>query len=136
MSLQSAIEQALPTLRAEAEARMTSRATVRRKTGNMVQDEDTGREVPEWAVIHTDLPFRLVPKGQRVVNIGGVEFSEATARGDMPHDTTDLLDDDHIDITSGEWSGTALRVLEAVKGDQRTARRVPVVEVDRPTEWA
>lgn len=136
MTLQSAIEHALPGLRAEAQAQMTSRATVRRKTGATVQNEDTGREVPVWEVVHSDLPFRLVPKGQRVVNIGGVEFSEATARGDMPHDTTDLADDDHIDLTSGEWSGTALRVIEAVKGDQRTARRVPVAEVDRPEEWA
>jgi hypothetical protein len=112
-----------------------SRVTVRRKTGHMVQNESTGREVPEWEVVYTDLPFRLVPKGQRVVEIGGVEFSEATARGDVPFDTDDLSDDDYFDVTSGEWSGTALRLIEAVKGDQRTARRLPVVEVPRPGEW-
>lgn len=135
MTLNAAIEATLPRLRAEAQARMTSRVTVRRKTGHMVQNESTGREVPEWEAVHADLPFRLVPKGQRVVEIGGVEFSEATARGDVPFDTDDLQDDDHLDITAGEWAGTALRLIEAVKGDQRTARRLPVVEVPRPAEW-
>lgn len=134
MSLQPAIEATLPQLRAEAEARMTSTATVRRKTGVMVQDESTGLEVPEWADVYTG-PMRFVGGATRTVTIGGVEFQEATGRADFPHDTTDLADGDLIDITAGEWAGTVLSIVEAVKGDQRTARRVPVVEVSRPEEW-
>jgi hypothetical protein len=134
-TLQEALEAALPILRAEAEARMTSRCTVRRKNGTPAQNESTGLVGATWTDVHTDLPFRLVPKGGRSVEVGGVEYSEATARGDMPWDTTDLRDGDYIEITSGEWAETVISVVEAVKGDQRTARRVPVVEVARPVEW-
>jgi hypothetical protein len=135
VTLQSAIDAELPFLRAEAEARMQSTCTVRRKTGQMVQNETTGEEVPEWEAVHTDLPFRLIHGRSRTVTIGGVEFEEATARGDMPSDTTDLADGDLIEVTAGEWADTVWRIVEAVKGDQMTARRVPVVEVARPSEW-
>lgn len=134
MTLNAAIEAELPFLRAEAEARMTSRVTIRRKTGATAQNESTGEEVPVWTTVATAVPFRLVPKGSRIVEVGGVEFSEATARGDVPHDTA-IEDDDYFDITSGEWAGSAFRVIEAVKGDQRTARRLPITEVPRPEEW-
>ncbi len=135
MTLQEAIESVLPGLRAEARARMTSTATVRRLTGRMVQDEDNGLEVPEWEDVYTG-PFRYVGGSTKRVDIAGVEFQEATGRADFPHDTTDLADGDLIEVTAGEWAGTTLHIVEAVKGDQRTARRVPVVEVPRPEEWA
>lgn len=130
MSLASALAAG----RRAAEARMTSTATVRRKTGATTTNAD-GFKVPVWETVQIDLPFRLVPKGQRQVRIGGVEFSAATAEGDMPWNTMDLADDDLIDITAGEWSGEVLRIIEAVKGDQQTARRVPVESVARPSEW-
>lgn len=125
-------------LRELAEWRMDecSRATVRRLTGDTTPNPVTGYDDPEWAPVHTDLPFRLVPKGSRAVTVGGVEYEQATARGDMPADTTDLADGDLIVLTAGEWAGTVLSIVEAVKGDQRTARRVPVVEVQAPEEWA
>lgn len=119
--------------RAAALARMDSTVTVRRKTGETTVVD--GLKVPVWETVHTDLPSRLVPKGNRIVNIGGVEFSEATARADVPHDTTDVRDDDHYEYASGEWAGTVVKILEAVKGDQRTARQLPVKEVPRPAEW-
>ena len=135
MTLQAAIEARLPRLRAEALARMTSTATVRRKTGNDgPQDETTGEQASTWASVYTG-PMRFVGGSTRTVTIGGVEFQEATGRADFPHDTTDLADGDLVDITAGEWAGTVLSIVEAVKGDQRTARRVPVVEVARPGEW-
>jgi hypothetical protein len=122
-------------LRPVAEAMQTSRATVRRKTGATTQDEDTGLVDSGWAVVY-DGPFRYVGGSTRRVEIAGVEFQEASGRADFPHNTTDLADDDLIEVTVGEWADTVLRIVEAVKGDQRTARRVPVVEVDRPEEWA
>lgn len=122
--------------RAAAEARMSSTVTVRRKTGQTAQDETGGEEVPAWTAVYTGLPFRYVGGATHTVTIGGVEFQEATGRGDMPWDTDDLADSDLIDITAGEWAGTVLRIVEAVKGDQRTARRVPVAETSRPAEWA
>lgn len=140
MTVQSAIEQELPFLRAEALARMTSRVDVHRKTGGTTTDAQ-GYEVPEWATVHYDLPFRLGAStsgdgGSRAVTIGGVTFQEATGVGSFPWDTFDLADDDFVEVMSGEWAGTVVRVVEATKKDQATARRVPVVEVPRPEEWA
>jgi hypothetical protein len=127
------LDAALTPGRRAAESRMTSTATVRRKSGTTTNAD--GFKVPAWVDVHTDLPFRLVPKGQHQVTIGGVSFSAATARGDMPWDTADLADDDLIEITAGEWVGEVLRLIEAVKGDQQTARRVPVESVARLSEW-
>jgi hypothetical protein len=141
MTLQSAIDAELPFLRAEAEARMLSTVTVRRKTGLTVQNETTGEEAPEWEAVYTGLPFRSdgassSDGGSRSVTIGGVTFETATGIGHMPADTTDLADDDFIEVTSGEWAGDVFRVVAAVRYDQKTARRVPIVEATRPSEWS
>lgn len=128
------VQSVLASGRRAALLRMTSTATVHRRTGVMTQDESTGLEVPEWATVYTG-PVRFVGGSTHTVTIGGVEFQEATGRVDFPHDTTDLADGDYVEITAGEWAGTVLSIVEAVKGDQRTARRVPVVEVSRPEEW-
>lgn len=112
-----------------------STVTIHRKTGRVVQDPVTGLEVPGWATPHTALPFRLVGGTFNKLTIGGVTFDEATARGDFPASTVDLADNDLVEITAGEWAGSVYRVVEAIKGDQRTARRVPVVEAQRPSEW-
>ncbi len=56
-------------------------------------------------------------------------------RADFPFDTTDLADNDFIDITAGKSAGKAYRIVEAEDQDQATARRVPVVGEQRPEEW-
>ena len=119
--------------RVAAEARMTSRVDIRRGTGGTTTVD--GYEVPEWSTAQTDVPFRLAGGSTKTVTIGGVDFQEATAVGHLPAGT-DLADGDLLDITGGEWAGSVFRVVEAVKGDQQTARRVPVVEVPRPEEWS
>ena len=134
MTLQAAIEAQLPRLQAEALARMTSRVDVRRKTGATTTDAN-GWEIPVWEVVAYDVPFRLVGGDTRKVTVGGVDFQDATARGDFPWDTFDLADGDLVEVVEGEWADSVFRIVEAVKGDQRTARRVPVVEVPRPEEW-
>lgn len=131
-------EDTLAAGRVAAEQGMTSRAKVRRRTGDTVKVD--GYDVDEWQIVYADLPFRLAATGTgdggtRRVSIGGVEFQDATARGDMPASTTDLADDDLIEVMSGEWAGSVWRIVEAVKVDQRTARRAPIVEAARPEEW-
>jgi hypothetical protein len=74
--------------------------------------------------------------GSRGVNIGGVTFEDATGVGHVPATTTDLLDDDLVDVHTGEWAGDVFRIVAAVRYDQKTARRVPIVEDVRPEEWA
>jgi hypothetical protein len=127
------LDSVLAQARARTEAlRMTSLVTIRREGPSVTVD---GLDVPAWVAVHVGLPFRLVAGTSQSVTVGGVEFEEATARGDMPWDTRDLRDDDLIEVTSGEWVGSVYRIVKAVKGDQRTARRVPVVEAQRPEEW-
>ena len=123
----------LDDLRAYALARMTSRANVHRAIAD--PEKVDGYDVPEWDLIHVGIPFRLVGGDTRKVTVGGVDFQDATARGDFPWDTFDLADDDLVEIVEGEWADSVFRIVKAVKGDQRTARRVPVVEVPRPEEW-
>ena len=140
MTLNAAVEQAMPFFRFEAEARMQSRVAVMRKTGLTTQNETTGEEVPEWATVHTDLPFRsdggsTGDGGSRGVTIGGVTFEEATGVGHFPAATVDLEDGDLVDVTAGEWAGDVFRIVKALRFDQKTARRLPIVEEVRPAEW-
>ena len=139
MTVQAGIEAELPFLRAEAEARQRSRVSVMRKTGD--KTKVNGYQVPEWGAVHVDLPFRKdnggsSDGGSRGVTIGGVTFEDATGIGHMPADTADLRDDDLLEVTSGEGTGEVLRIVAAVRYDQKTARRVPIVEEPRPEEWA
>jgi hypothetical protein len=125
---------ALPELRAEAESRMTSRARVRRRSGTTQVD---GFDVPGWADVHTDLPFRLGKGngGFRTMNVGESEVQVAVREGHFPADTTGLDDGDIIEVTDGENTGAYLRIVEASWHDQATARRVPVLETEKPDGW-
>jgi hypothetical protein len=140
VTLQAAIEAELPGLRAEAEARMTSRVTIRRATGRTTQDETTGSEAAVFEMTHADLPFRLAgtyrgDSPSRTVDVGGVEVTLAVRVGSVPAETQDIADGDLIEVTSGECAGTVWRIVEADFQDQATARRLPIVATQRPTEW-
>lgn len=132
------IERAVSRGRAAAEARMTSRCTIRRQTGNMVTDADN-QQVPEWEIVHTDLPVRIATTQSvaqsRTQAPGEVEIERATPRLDFPASTSDLADNDHVEIDSGENAGRVYRIIEADWTDQATARRCPVMAVERPIEW-
>lgn len=137
--LQPAIEAALPMLRAEAEARMTSRCTIRRKTGNTVIDADN-QEVPEWITVHADLPCRLATSRgaikSRTQTPGEAELERAAPDLHVPALTSNLANNDVAEITTGENTGEVVRLLEARGTDQATARRIPVESVERPQEWS
>lgn len=139
MSLQAGIDSVLPELRREAEARMLSAAAVLRKTGRKVQDESTGLEVPEWATVHIG-PMRLAgansgSSGTRVESTPGGEMRVGMRTAHFPASVANLAEGDLIDITAGENTGTAWKILEADFADQQTARRLPVESVQRPSEW-
>jgi hypothetical protein len=133
------LEAALDRGRALAEARMLSTATINRKTGRMVTDA-AGIESPEWVVVATDVPIRLsgtaassAPYKTQTPGGGTVNYAARVAH--LPVTQSDLANDDYIEITGGENTGTVWRVIEATWQDQATARRVPVEQVKRPTEW-
>lgn len=118
---------------------MESRATVRRKTGEWVTNED-GAEVPEWDDVYTNLPCRITPGstsdgGSRGVTIGSRTFESATGVARFPHPSELLRDGDLFVVTSGEWPGEVYKVVAAIKYDQQTDRRLPIVEHERPEEW-
>ncbi len=140
MTLQPAIDGALPFLRGEALARMTSRVTIRRKTGSTTWNQALGTETPEWLTVGADVPFRLggVPRGAsttRTVTVAGTEVEVPVRYGNLPHDWADLADGDYLEVTAGENAAMVYLLVEASWQDQSTARRVPIVGVDRPEEW-
>ncbi len=114
---------------------MTSTATIHRRGTKATGP--SGDDVWSYTTPHVGTPFRLAGStsgdgGSRSVTIGGVTYEKATAVGHLPADTTNLRDGDLIEVTAGEWAGSVFRIVEAVKKDQATARRVPVEEVARP----
>lgn len=122
---------------------MDSRANVRRISSPAeTQDETSGLQGDTWVTVYASTPIRIKTPGNaaRVANarretVGGINITQALAQAYMPARVTDLLNDDVIEIVSGEWAGTVWRVLEATVGDQLTSRRVPVLETSRPAEW-
>lgn len=138
--LSAILDDALAQGRALRESvRLTSRVTVRRKTGRQAQSETTGEQLPVWSLVASEVPFRLgtggSDGGSRTVVVGGVAFEEASAVGEFPAAFDELADGDFLEVTSGEWSGAVFSVVAAVRADQKTARRVPVREESRPDEW-
>jgi hypothetical protein len=74
--------------------------------------------------------------GFRVIRVGEVDTAVATRTAKFPAmRVTDLRDDDLVEVYRSDAGLKVYRVLEATWQDQATARRVPVVEVDRPEEW-
>lgn len=120
---------------------MTSRCTVRRKTGDTTTNA-AGLEVAEWETIYTDLPLRLAgtsggAAASRTQTLGSTAETQASRReAHLPHTTTGLADGDLIEVTAGDNTGLVFRVIEADWADQSTARRIPVEATTRPAEWA
>lgn len=116
---------------------MSSTCIVRRRTGYTTVD---GMQVPAWTDVYSG-PVRIAgaergSSGSRTVTVGDTAVSLATRSAHFPAATTGLRDDDLIDVTGGECAGLALRIVEASWHDQATARRLPVVQVQRPEEWS
>lgn len=145
MTLGDAIANELPFLRAEAESRMgstngASDVTLKRKSGNVTQNETTGVEAQSWTPIGPS-PARLSAMGSKRgagakgLTPGGVVWEQADRTLHLPASWTDLKTGDNVEITAGESEGTFWRVLEATRHDQMTAWRVPVLQIDRPKDW-
>lgn len=127
----------LAELRADALSELTSRATIRRKGAPVTVGKFT---VPGWDTVGTDVPFRLEgsPSGAgswKASELTDAKVVDASRVGKLPHDWTDLKDDDFIEITAGENTAVVVRVIEATWQDRDTSRRFPVVTVPRPKEW-
>lgn len=106
-----------------------------RKTDLMVPDAN-GYDVPEWVVELADVPCRIASdRGaapSRTVSTPGGDLTLGVRTAHFPAATEGLRDGDYIEVTAGRLVGSVWQVVEADDADQQTARRVPVVAVDRP----
>lgn len=120
---------------------MTSRVTIWRKGPPSAQNETTGLRGPSWVPVAADVPFRLAgatsgESPSRTLTVGGVEIQVSVRHGDMPaRFISTVRDADWLEITAGENSGRAYRVVEADGADQQTALRLPLLAETRPKEW-
>ena len=127
--------------RSAALRRMSSRCTVRRKTG-ATSTNAAGLAVPAWEDVYTSLPVRVAGTSNgaspsQTQTLGSATEVQVSRRElHFPHDTTGLRDGDLVEITSGDCSGLVFRITEADFADQVTARRVAVVATTAPAEWS
>lgn len=117
---------------------MTSRVTIRRPGASTTDGNDY--EVPSWSVVAADLPCRVSGVAGSAspthrVTVGAADVEIAARVLHLPAGTTGITDGDYVDVTTGELSGRAFRIVEATLADQQTAVRVPLLEVQRPEEW-
>lgn len=114
--------------------RMDSRCTIWRDTGVTEQDDATDLEGRVHRAAHRDLPLRIKPGRSRTLILGDAEVEQGLGEAHVPASTADIRDGDLIEVTVGESAGVWLRIVEAVLADGRTARRLPVEQVDRPDD--
>ena len=132
-------DQEIAEFRADAESRMTSTALVKRVDPDNPATDENGFEVDGWAVIY-DGPVRIGGSsrgaaGSRTARVGDVDVELAVRVAHFPAATTGLRDGDLLEVTSGENAGRFLRIVEESWQDQATARRMPVVEAQKPAGW-
>lgn len=99
-----------------------------------------GLKVPKWDTVHALLEGRIAGSrggaaASRTVRVGDTEVQVAVREWHCAATTTDLRDGDVIAITAGENAGLFLQLVEAEWQDQATARRLPVVQIQKPKGW-
>jgi hypothetical protein len=117
-----------------------SDVTIKRKSGNVAQNEATGVEAQSWThILDSAARFSAFGGGgvgrEKPLNPGGVVWEQADRTLSLPAAVTGLVDGDMVEVVAGEIAGTYWRILETARHDQMTAFRVPVVQVDRPEGW-
>ena len=129
MTLNSAVEAALPELRAEAEGRMTVTAKVEAVA---VSAGPTGADVETPTVIHAALRCRVKAVSRRQSLIGHVAGSPQTQVSDeihVPWDTTGLKVGQRVTVTAlgpldpPSLLGNVYRLASPQEGSQHTAQR-------------
>ena len=127
--LGSDIAVALPTLRAEAESRMT--LTVRVESVAVAPDADTGADVEAATVSHLALPCRLKPGRlqPRGASVQGSTVTETSPEMHFPWDASGLRVGHRAVVTavgpldSPMLVGRAYRLTGPSEGSQMTAQR-------------
>lgn len=132
------IESVLAAGRRAAEARMTSRCTIRRKAGTST-DPDTGFTVPLWEDVYVDLPCLVDWQSTSAhidINVGGtVEMTRARRVLKVRHDATAARNHDVAEIKGGACDGVFFTMTNVVFADQKKQQEIPIVETSRPEGW-
>lgn len=137
--LQPAIDAALPMLRAEAEARMTSSCAIRHKTDQTTVVD--GVEVHVWEDVYVDLPCRVDWQdagagGYLTASVGGeVEVTRSRRVLKVPHYARDAKDHAVAEITGGDCDGMFFTMPKVAFADQKKQQEIPIVETQRPEGW-
>lgn len=142
MNFGTEVAAGLAELRIHAESRFGCLCEIRRLTGRQAQDEDTGREVPTYVVVHADVPCRL-PSSVRAT---GAKDAGAAMRPDVDREVHVsaslpltqfgwLIVVTAVDsLTNPDLVGQVYRVTDPHPADQVTARRVGVTGDGVPME--
>lgn len=98
-----------------------------------------GLKVPRWTTTHELLEGRIAggrgAAASRTVAVGQTDVQVALREWHCAAATTDLRDGDVVEIVAGENAGLFLQIVEAEWQDQATARRLPVMQIQRPKGW-
>ncbi len=120
--------------RADAEARMLDQCRIEYPTGRMVQDETTGREVPQYATRFTTR-CRVKAGTMAIAEGGGRELVTLRRELHIPVSSPATFDGDRAVMTfvhpttDPTLAGAVLTLGAVAVGSQTTARRIDVEEV-------
>lgn len=136
MTLQSAIDAALPTLRAEAEARMLDTFDIGVPTGEWVYDPETGQDVEEVTPLFTTKGRVKAGRGltARESEAGGRTVVEVSRELHIPVGSPAIPTGAVAACTAVHATsdptllGARLRLAGPAPGSQTTARRLEVEE--------
>lgn len=136
MSLTDDLNLALPGLRAEAEALMVDRVTVRRPTGEATFDETTGLAGQGYTTVGTGRPCKFAKddRGGREVTAGETTLLLTSTTVKFPHDE-DVEVGDLLDVTTAAHPsdvGRVWRVADIERHTWQVARSCRVEEVTAP----
>ena len=126
MTVQAAIDEALPTLRAEATARMTSLALV--ESVAVSTDRVTGGDIETVTVVYEALPCRVKAptRSANLADVQGATTTVYTLELHVPWDTTGLTEGLRVTVAASRnpaLVGNTYRLTDPGEGDQITAQR-------------
>lgn len=132
--LADAIDAALPDLRAEAEARMTSTCTIRARSTGSTTDQDSGmaNDVPGAVAYSGKCRVRPATLQAQARQMGGAETFVSDVLVSVPLAATGIRKGMTVTVDSSpdpDLAGLRAEIQDVGRGDSLTARRMWCLEV-------
>jgi hypothetical protein len=136
VTLADDLTRALSGLRAEAEALMADRVTIRRPTGEATYDEATGLAGQTYTTVQTGVAcqFSKDQRGGRIIDAGETTLVATSTRVKFPEDQ-DVEVGDELTVTTAQHTadeGRVWRVTDIERHTWRVSRTCNVEEVTAP----